>query len=402
VVSTADGDVFSQPHNGVDGDDGYDVLTVDFSDFDAGETVAFSVDIDPTTIKGVSTTGGEGSVSGLELSGSAVTVSSSSATVSNDLFTDGSQGGSQSSVSSDASAAPTLSVDGVTLGSTDFPAHQAATVSSASQTLTLSGPAGATVELLTIEASAPPSDGYDVDAFEADNAEAVSSQTVTLDSNGQATVQVSLSETNLNYYQAAVQDGSGATGAVSQTVVLDYDSSSGSTANVLHRVNAGGSTTLSATDGPDWTGVADTSSQYLASVGPSDSVGNYCGGSITSTSAAVPSSTPDAVYDCERYGNSTWTFSTDPGQEVEVRLYLGNQFSGTSGAGDRQFNVSIEGTQVLTNYDPVADVGHQTGTMKSFTVTDDGDGNVTVVFEQGAIENPQVNAIEIVATSDSS
>jgi hypothetical protein len=226
VVSTADADVFSQPQNGQNGDDGYQALTVEFDDFNAGETVAFSVDIDPTTIKGVDTTGGEGSVSGLELSGSAVTVESSSAMVSNDLFTDGSAGGSQSSVSSDSSTAPTLGVDGVTLQSTDFPNHQAATVSSGTQTLTLSGPAGATVELLTIEASAPPSDGYDIDAFEADNAESVSSQTVTLDSNGEATVQVSLSESNLNYFQAAVQDGSSATGAVSQTVVLDVETSS--------------------------------------------------------------------------------------------------------------------------------------------------------------------------------
>jgi hypothetical protein len=54
----------------------------------------------------------------------------------------------------------------------------------------------------------------------------VSSQTVTLDSNGEATVQVSLSESNLNYFQAAVQDGSSATGAVSQTVVLDVETSS--------------------------------------------------------------------------------------------------------------------------------------------------------------------------------
>jgi hypothetical protein len=400
VVSTADGDVFSQPHNGQNGDDGYDAMTIEFTDFDAGETVTFSVDIDPTTIKGVDTTGGEGSVSGLELSGSAVTVSSSSATVSNDLFTDGSQAGSQSSVSSDAPAAPTLGVQGVTLQSTDFPAHQAATVSSGTQTLTLSGPAGATVELLTIEASAPPSDGYDVDAFEADNAEAVSSQTVTLDSNGQATVGVSLSETNLNYFQAAVQDG-GSTGEVSQTVVLDYDSST-STSQVLHRVNAGESTTISATDGgPDWTGVADTSSQYLVSVPPSSS-GNYCGGTISSTTDDVPSGTPDAVYDCERYGNSTWAFSVDSDQQVEVRLYLGNQFSGASQEGDRQFNVSIEGDQVLTQYDPVADVGHQNGTMKSFTVTDDGDGSISVVFDKGAMENPQVNAIEIVETGSSS
>ncbi|QIO24603.1 malectin domain-containing carbohydrate-binding protein [Haloarcula sp. JP-L23] len=223
VVTTDSATVFSQPHNGVDDAEGYDVLTLEFTDFEAGETVTFSTDIDPTTIKGASTTGGAGSVSGLELSGSAVTVSSSSGTVSNDLYTDGSAGGSQANVSATSSTAPVLGVEGVTLGATDFPAHEAATVSDQQQNLTLSGPAGATVNLLTIEASEPPSDGYDVDAYEADNAEVVSNQTVTLDSTGQATVPVTLDTTNLNYYQAAVQDGPVATGTVSQTVILEYD-----------------------------------------------------------------------------------------------------------------------------------------------------------------------------------
>ncbi|MDR9382563.1 MAG: malectin domain-containing carbohydrate-binding protein, partial [Natronomonas sp.] len=63
---------------------------------------------------------------------------------------------------------------------------------------------------------------------------------------------------------------------------------------------------------------------------------------------------------------------------------------------DRQFNVSVEGQQVLAEYDPVADVGHANGAMKSVTIT--SDGTVDVDFEQGPMENPQVNAIEIVAT----
>ena len=197
---------------------------------------------------------------------------------------------------------------------------------------------------------------------------------------------------------AVVEVADGTTGLASNTVVLDYETSTSTSPQVLHRVNAGESATLSATDdGPDWTGVTDTTSPYLVSVAPSAS-GSYCGGTISSTTADVPSSTPDGVFDCERYGNATWEFSVDTGQEVEVRLYLGNQFSDTSEPGKRQYNVSIEGTQVLTNYDPVADVGHATGTMKSFAVTDDGDGNVTVTFDQGAAENPQVNAIEIVET----
>jgi hypothetical protein len=383
-------------------------MTIEFDDFEAGETVAFSVDIDPTTIKGVSTTGGEGSVSGLELSGSAVTISSASATVSNDLFTDGSQAGSQSSVTSDAPAAPTLGVQGVTLQSTDFPTHQAATVSSASQTLTLSGPAGATVELLTIEASVPSSNGYDIDAFEADNAEAVSSQTVTLDSNGEATVSVSLSETNLNYFQAAVEDGS--SGAVSQTVVLDYDSGS-STAQVLYRVNVGGPEIAATDSGPAWS--ADTSSAVSPYLATSPPAGGTIPGAqpytVAGVDASVPASTPTQVFETERYDpedapEMQWSFSDSiqAGQTYEVRLYFNDGYSGTSNVGERVFDVNIEGgDQELTGFDPIAAYGDQTGGMESFEVTVGSDGSLDIEFIHD-VENPQVNAIEIVETSGSS
>ena len=55
--------------------------------------------------------------------------------------------------------------------------------------------------------------------------------------------------------------------------------------------------------------------------------------------------------------------------------------------------MSIDGTKVLDNYDIVADVGDQNGTMKSFTITSDGD--VDIDFGHRT-ENPLVNAIEIV------
>ena len=148
------------------------------------------------------------------------------ATQQTDLFGDGSDGGAQATVDSDVEPAPTLGVEGVSLQSTDFPAHEAAAVDSQQQTLTLSGAAGTTVRLIEIEGSLPPSDGYDLDEFEADSAESVSYRTVTLDSNGQATVQVSLSESNPNYFVAVGEASDGDTGRTSGTVILEYDSGS--------------------------------------------------------------------------------------------------------------------------------------------------------------------------------
>jgi hypothetical protein len=65
------GHSFTGSHDG-----GFDVLNATFTDFGPGETLTFSADIDPTSIKGSSPPGpGEaGSVSGLEMAAALVTV----------------------------------------------------------------------------------------------------------------------------------------------------------------------------------------------------------------------------------------------------------------------------------------------------------------------------------------
>ncbi len=61
------------------------------------------------------------------------------------------------------------------------------------------------------------------------------------------------------------------------------------------------------------------------------------------------------------------------------------------------FNVSLEGQLVLPNYDIVADVGDQTGTMKEFTgIVSDGDINIDFSH---VVENPLINGIEIIQTN---
>jgi len=414
VVSSADGDVFSQPHNGVNGSDGYDVLAIEFTDFEPGETVTFSADNDPTSIKGATISSQEaGPVSGLELARATVDVEYETTTQTTQTIGDGSVGGVEAVADGSVPAAPTIGVQDTTLDSSALDGyHSAATVTNASQTVTVSGSAGANVTILQIEGeleldNVPDYDGspgYDIQEFEVNKAENVEYYDSTIGSDGTVEIPVTLTDSTDvggdNYFTAAVTDGDGP-GMGSNVVVLDYDESTDSTAEVLHRVNAGESSTLSATDdGPDWTSVAGTSSEYLVSVGDTDS-GNYCGGAEITPTDSVSSTTPDAVFDCERYGNATWEFPVTSAQDVEVRLYVGNQFEGASSIGDRQFNVSIEGEQVLTNYDPVADVGHANGTMKAFTATEDGDGIVTVSVDQGLADNPQINAIEILTAAGS-
>jgi beta-glucanase (GH16 family) len=76
---------------------------------------------------------------------------------------------------------------------------------------------------------------------------------------------------------------------------------------------------------------------------------------------------PQAVYQTERYGNFTYTFpGLISGASYKVRLHLAEIYWTTTG--QRRFNVFINGTQVLTNFDIIAVTGTQNkATIREFT-----------------------------------
>ena len=90
-----------------------------------------------------------------------------------------------------------------------------------------------------------------------------------------------------------------------------------------------------------------------------------------------------------------WDFPVPAGEQVDVRLYFANRYTGTGQVGQRVFNVSLDGTTVLPNFDIVAAAGDQTGTMRSFPITSDGHVNIDLTH---VTENPLINGIEIVRT----
>ncbi|WP_117666987.1 malectin domain-containing carbohydrate-binding protein [Micromonospora sp. MW-13] len=166
--------------------------------------------------------------------------------------------------------------------------------------------------------------------------------------------------------------------------------------NVLYRVNAGGPTVGSTVGGPDW------SADDPGSPSPYHNAGSSASGfaPVGNLDATVPAGTPAALYTDERYDSGggpemEWNFPVPVGTEVEVRLYLANRYDGTSAPGSRVFDVTLDGTLVLDDLDLSGTVGHNVGTMRSFTVVSDG----TVDIDFGhVVENPLVNAIEIVKT----
>jgi PKD repeat protein len=175
----------------------------------------------------------------------------------------------------------------------------------------------------------------------------------------------------------------------------------------IYRVHAGGSEINSTDSSPaDWIGdgsdTVDGSSTTAASATPFRSGGNIAGWDNPwggTRGASLPASAPSALFTTERWAPQTYTFPVAPGTPINVELFFANNCTCTNTAGAREFNVSIDGQQVMTNYDIVADVGDRTGEMKSFPATAPASGVVTVALTNGNADNAVINGLEIDQTA---
>ncbi|HWY30020.1 MAG TPA: malectin domain-containing carbohydrate-binding protein, partial [Candidatus Acidoferrum sp.] len=127
----------------------------------------------------------------------------------------------------------------------------------------------------------------------------------------------------------------------------------------------------------------------------------FSSGTAGSTSAAIDTSgvtnpAPQAVYQTERWNNNTYTFpNLVAGASYKVRLHFAEIFY--NAAGIRVFNVFINGTQVLTNFDIFAATGAKDkATLREFTATANGSGQMIIQYSDIAgKDNAKSSGIEI-------
>src|SRR6185295_4877082 len=99
---------------------------------------------------------------------------------------------------------------------------------------------------------------------------------------------------------------------------------------------------------------------------------------------------PAAIFNSERFGAMTYTIPNRSGAQT-VTLYFAETF--VTGAGQRLFNVSINGTTVLSNFDIFASAGGANRAIaRSFNTTANSSGQVVIQFISGT-QNPKVNGI---------
>jgi hypothetical protein len=128
---------------------------------------------------------------------------------------------------------------------------------------------------------------------------------------------------------------------------------------------------------------------------------DFAGGTAVTTTktvdtSAVTSPAPQGVYQSNRFGNFTYTVpGLTAGASYRVRLHFAETY--WTAAGSRTFNVSINGQQVLANFDIIASAGAANkAVVQQFTATADGTGKVTIQFAT-VKDNAQVNGIEILS-----
>jgi hypothetical protein len=143
----------------------------------------------------------------------------------------------------------------------------------------------------------------------------------------------------------------------------------------IHRINCGGS----ATGG-------FTADQFFSG-------GNTFSTSSNVVTSGVTNAAPAAVYQSERFGNHTYTVGgLTAGAAYTVRLHFAEVYFTAAGA--RVFNVAVNGTQVLTNFDIFAVGGANKAVVRDFPVSASAGGQIVIQYTT-VVENPKSSAIEI-------
>ncbi len=128
---------------------------------------------------------------------------------------------------------------------------------------------------------------------------------------------------------------------------------------------------------------------------------DFSGGNQASSFAAVDTSLlsspvpPQAVFQSERWAPSTYTIGGfAPGTTHTVTLYFNEIY--WSQPAQRQFNVLINGSQVLTNFDIVAMTGAKNKAIEEqFQATANSAGQIIIQFTRGAADQPKISGIAV-------
>ena len=126
------------------------------------------------------------------------------------------------------------------------------------------------------------------------------------------------------------------------------------------------------------------------------SAGNEFSSTATINTSGVTNAAPAAVYQTVRW-NSSFTYTIPnltAGSTYTVRLHF-CELTWTA-AGQRVFNVAINGNSYLSNFDIFATAGAENkAVVEQTTATANSSGQIVISFTQGSADNPEIAGIEV-------
>jgi hypothetical protein len=129
---------------------------------------------------------------------------------------------------------------------------------------------------------------------------------------------------------------------------------------------------------------------------------NYTGGAAAAVTNAIagalPGTADQTLYQSQRYGSSfSYTFNV-PAGSYQLTLKFAETYSGDFAKGDRLFNVAVNGTQVLTNFDIYATAGGNAALDEVFNNIAPSGGVITIQFTgtSSSDTNAVLEAIQII------
>lgn len=166
----------------------------------------------------------------------------------------------------------------------------------------------------------------------------------------------------------------GAAAAAAAGAGLASSVASANPGDVAVAVNAGGSA-YTAVDGIE----------YRSDTG-------YSGGSTASVNDAIAGTDEDALYQSERYGDFRYEIAVADGT-YDVELHFAETY--WTADGDRVFDVSVEGTEEITDLDVHSEVGHDAALVRTVSGIEVSDGTLNLSFSTDT-DNATVSAITVI------
>ena len=119
---------------------------------------------------------------------------------------------------------------------------------------------------------------------------------------------------------------------------------------------------------------------------------NFTGGTPASTTHSISNTSDPILYQTERWGVFTYAFNV-PNGNYNVTLKFAEIY--WTKTGQRVFNVAINGTPELSNFDIVATAGAPFTALDETFAVPVTNGTITIQFTKGSADLPKVSAIAI-------